>query len=109
MSNHTYQFTSESVSAGHPDKVADQLSDAILDAYLAQDPNANVGLEIGHESNVLELQNRADYFVLKLLHRQGTAGGIDGYFATQRAQSMGSSHGDAMFYNTTSLTRESKI
>ncbi len=45
MSNHTYQFTSESVSAGHPDKVADQLSDAILDAYLAQDPNAKVACE----------------------------------------------------------------
>ena len=31
-------FTSESVSMGHPDKVADQVSDAILDAYLGQDP-----------------------------------------------------------------------
>ncbi len=45
MSNHTYQFTSESVSAGHPDKVADQISDAILDAYLAQDPIAKVACE----------------------------------------------------------------
>jgi len=45
MTNHTYQFTSESVSAGHPDKVADQISDAILDAYLAQDPNAKVACE----------------------------------------------------------------
>ena len=33
-----YLFTSESVSPGHPDKVADQISDAILDAMLAQDP-----------------------------------------------------------------------
>ncbi len=40
-----YLFTSESVSAGHPDKVADQISDAILDAYLAQDPNAKVACE----------------------------------------------------------------
>ena len=45
MTKHTYQFTSESVSAGHPDKVADQISDAILDAYLAQDPNAKVACE----------------------------------------------------------------
>lgn len=45
MNNHTYQFTSESVSAGHPDKVADQISDAILDAYLTQDPNAKVACE----------------------------------------------------------------
>ena len=45
MTKQIYQFTSESVSAGHPDKVADQISDAILDAYLAQDPNAKVACE----------------------------------------------------------------
>ncbi len=38
-------FTSESVSEGHPDKVADQISDAILDAFLAQDPLSRVGCE----------------------------------------------------------------
>ena len=38
-------FTSESVSMGHPDKVADQVSDAILDAYLAQDPQSRVACE----------------------------------------------------------------
>ena len=38
-------FTSESVSKGHPDKVADQISDAILDACLAQDPNSRVACE----------------------------------------------------------------
>ena len=38
-------FTSESVTEGHPDKVADQISDAILDAYLAQDPKARVACE----------------------------------------------------------------
>ena len=35
-------FTSESVSEGHPDKIADQISDAILDAILAKDPEAHV-------------------------------------------------------------------
>ncbi len=40
-----YLFTSESVSEGHPDKVADQISDAVLDAVLAQDPNARVAAE----------------------------------------------------------------
>ena len=40
-----YLFTSESVSAGHPDKVADQISDAILDAILAQDPRSHVACE----------------------------------------------------------------
>lgn len=38
-------FTSESVSMGHPDKVADQISDAVLDAYLAQDPLSRVACE----------------------------------------------------------------
>ncbi len=42
----SYIFTSESVSEGHPDKVADQISDAILDAYLEQDPNAKVACEV---------------------------------------------------------------
>lgn len=41
----SYLFTSESVSEGHPDKIADQISDAILDAFLALDPNARVACE----------------------------------------------------------------
>jgi S-adenosylmethionine synthetase len=45
MSNKNYLFTSESVSEGHPDKVADQISDAILDAILEQDPTARVAAE----------------------------------------------------------------
>ena len=40
-----YLFTSESVSEGHPDKIADQISDAILDALLAQDPQSRVAVE----------------------------------------------------------------
>ena len=40
-----YLFTSESVSEGHPDKVCDQISDAILDTYLAADPNSRVACE----------------------------------------------------------------
>ena len=40
-----YLFTSESVSEGHPDKVADQISDAVLDAILAQDPQGRVACE----------------------------------------------------------------
>src|SRR5450631_2909785 len=41
----THLFTSESVTMGHPDKVADQISDAVLDAILAQDPKARVACE----------------------------------------------------------------
>ena len=43
MSN--FLFTSESVSEGHPDKVADQISDAVLDAILEQDPTGRVAAE----------------------------------------------------------------
>jgi len=38
-------FTSESVSEGHPDKMADQISDAIVDAMIAQDPHSRIGVE----------------------------------------------------------------
>lgn len=44
--NESYVFTSESVSEGHPDKIADQISDAILDAILMQDPGARVACEV---------------------------------------------------------------
>ncbi|MBT6246936.1 MAG: methionine adenosyltransferase, partial [Gammaproteobacteria bacterium] len=44
MINNTL-FTSESVSEGHPDKMADQISDAILDAAIGEDPNARVACE----------------------------------------------------------------
>ena len=43
--NKHYLFTSESVSEGHPDKVADQISDAVLDNFLAQDPQSHVACE----------------------------------------------------------------
>ena len=45
MTSSSYLFTSESVSEGHPDKIADQISDAVLDAILAQDKNARVACE----------------------------------------------------------------
>ena len=45
MASEKYLFTSESVSMGHPDKLADQISDSILDAMLAQDPTSRVACE----------------------------------------------------------------
>ncbi|WP_274425608.1 methionine adenosyltransferase [Chelativorans sp. YIM 93263] len=45
MSDNTWLFTSESVSEGHPDKVCDRISDSVLDAYLAADPNCRVACE----------------------------------------------------------------
>jgi S-adenosylmethionine synthetase len=50
-----FLFTSESVSEGHPDKVADQVSDAILDAILDQDPNARVAAETMAATNLIVL------------------------------------------------------
>ncbi len=45
MARTSFQFTSESVSEGHPDKVADQISDAIVDLFLSKDPQARVACE----------------------------------------------------------------
>ncbi|WP_068109822.1 methionine adenosyltransferase [Tropicimonas marinistellae] len=45
MSRQNYTFTSESVSEGHPDKVCDRISDAVLDAFLTEEPNARVACE----------------------------------------------------------------
>lgn len=58
-----YLFTSESVSEGHPDKVADQISDAILDEFLAHDPESKVACETlvttGHVTIAGEVKSRA--------------------------------------------------
>ena len=45
MPKGTYLFTSESVSEGHPDKVSDRISDAVLDTFLAADPLSRVACE----------------------------------------------------------------
>jgi S-adenosylmethionine synthetase len=45
MSDYRRLFTSESVTEGHPDKVADQISDAVLDALLKEDPYSRVAVE----------------------------------------------------------------
>src|SRR5438045_5436895 len=45
MAERTFLFTSESVTEGHPDKIADQISDAVLDATLAEDPTSRVACE----------------------------------------------------------------
>jgi S-adenosylmethionine synthetase len=45
LSRSSYIFTSESVSEGHPDKVADRISDTVVDAFLTADPEARVACE----------------------------------------------------------------
>ncbi|MBU2983413.1 methionine adenosyltransferase [Lentibacter algarum] len=70
MSRQNYVFTSESVSEGHPDKVCDRISDAVLDAFIAQEPEARVAAEtfattnrvvIGGEVGLADQDKLADY------------------------------------------------
>ncbi len=55
MARSSYLFTSESVSEGHPDKVADQISDAIVDTYLAADPESRIAVETMVTTNQIVL------------------------------------------------------
>ena len=55
MMSNSFLFTSESVSEGHPDKVADQISDAVLDAILAQDKRSRVAAETLCKTGVVVL------------------------------------------------------
>ncbi|MBI3631207.1 MAG: methionine adenosyltransferase [Candidatus Sungbacteria bacterium] len=67
---HTHAHTVESVTSGHPDKVCDQISDAILDAYLAQDPASRVAVETFGSHNLLviggEVTSKADINAAKI-------------------------------------------
>ena len=60
-----YLFTSESVTEGHPDKMCDQISDAILDAILREDPNARVACETATTTGLVLPQRDHD----RHLHR----------------------------------------
>ena len=68
-----YHHTAESVSPGHPDKLCDQISDAILDAYLAKDAQARVAVEAcgGHGTVFLtgEVRSRAKIDAIKIVKR----------------------------------------
>ncbi|MCU0894506.1 MAG: methionine adenosyltransferase, partial [Rhodospirillales bacterium] len=55
MWKNDYVFTSESVSEGHPDKICDRISDAILDAFLTEDPQARVAVETLCTTNLVVL------------------------------------------------------
>ena len=59
MSEYTI-FTSESVSEGHPDKMADQISDAILDHILTDDPNARVAVETLVKTGMVVVAGESD-------------------------------------------------
>lgn len=67
-------FTSESVTEGHPDKICDQISDAVLDAFLRNDPSARVACEVSVTTGLVlvagEISTRADYVDIPSLVRQ---------------------------------------
>lgn len=71
----TYLFTSESVTEGHPDKMCDQISDAVLDECLRQDPNSRVGCETLAKDRVVvagEITTRADLNVPEIVKQTMT-------------------------------------
>ncbi|MCM3925348.1 methionine adenosyltransferase [Frankia sp. AiPs1] len=74
-------FTSESVTEGHPDKLADQISDALLDAYLAADPSSRVAIETllttGHVHVAGEVTSSAHVDVTSVVRRTLTEIGYD--------------------------------
>ena len=73
MAREDYLFTSESVAEGHPDKVCDQMSDAILDAMLKQDPQTRSGVECFGSHGALmiggEVKTRAKVNFEKIAHQ----------------------------------------
>ena len=63
-----WTFTSESVTEGHPDKMADQISDAILDAMLAVDPDARVACETLLKSGVVVVAGQLTSWQVPIAH-----------------------------------------
>ncbi len=67
-------FTSESVTEGHPDKICDQISDSVLDAFLANDPNARVACEVSVATGLVlvigEISSRSEYVDIQAIARQ---------------------------------------
>ena len=67
-------FTSESVTEGHPDKICDQISDAVLDAFLEVDPYARVACEVSVATGLVlvigEISSSADYVDIPAIVRR---------------------------------------
>ncbi|MDR2515438.1 MAG: methionine adenosyltransferase [Christensenellaceae bacterium] len=93
MANEKIIFTSESVTEGHPDKLCDQISDAILDAHLSQDPLARVACEVCATTGMVlimgEISSKAavDHAAIarEVIQRVGYTGGVSGFDAARCA------------------------
>src|SRR5580704_5140865 len=76
-----FLFTSESVSEGHPDKMCDQISDAVLDALISEDPNSRVALESLAKTGLIvmagEITSRANPDFIKIARKVATDIGYD--------------------------------
>ena len=80
--NKNFIFSSESVGEGHPDKVCDSISDAVLDALLAGDPQSRVACETYAKSNIVivggEITSKAQIHINEIVRRTiGLAQGLD--------------------------------
>lgn len=73
MTTSKHLFTSESVTEGHPDKICDQISDSVLDAFLAADPNARVACEVSVATGLVliigEISSVAEYVDISAIAR----------------------------------------
>ena len=74
MSSRAFSFTSESVTEGHPDKIADQISDSVLDAVLGEDPNGRVACETLITRGLVEMARLGDAFGARTETFSGLAG-----------------------------------
>src|SRR5437870_7503442 len=76
-----FLFTSESVAEGHPDKLCDQISDAVLDALIAEDPNSRVALETLAKTGLIvlagEITSKATPDFLKIARKTAVEIGYD--------------------------------
>src|ERR1700743_316371 len=94
----SYIFSSESVTEGHPDKVADTISDAVLDACLAQDKHSRVACETMVKSNLVvvagEITTKADFDYNKVV--RGAIEEIGYTDATESFHAAGVNHMNAI-------------
>eukprot|EP00731_Ephydatia_muelleri_P037949 Em0608g2a len=85
MAENTFLFTSESVGEGHPDKLCDQISDAILDECLRSDPDSKVACECAVKDNVAilmgEITTKAKVDYTKVVRDTAEKIGYDGYLS----------------------------